>query len=189
LLGAAVEQEDVAVDPTTAEMDGLTFVVEDDEDDAGMKQRQQQQQVAAFFAVTVPVACPAKSIYVKYAVLQDACMLQEASFVPGTPYAAQPVLSCQCCFVLFAADIDPAELEFVEEISAEDARDIALALEDLVSGTVTSVDASGVMVSYTLEDGSSAEVGAARPWSDKQLAAYARLYGHTELASQNSCMS
>jgi hypothetical protein len=46
----------------------------------------------------------------------------------------------------------------VEEISADDARDIALALEDLVSGTVTAVDASGVTVSYTLDDGSSAEV-------------------------------
>jgi hypothetical protein len=57
-----------------------------------------------------------------------------------------------------AADIDPAELEFVEEISADDARDIALALEDLVSGTVTNVDAIGVTVSYTLEDGSTAEV-------------------------------
>ncbi|WIA30186.1 hypothetical protein OEZ86_000278 [Tetradesmus obliquus] len=84
-----VEEEDIAVDPTTAELDGLTFVVEDDEEDT--------------------------------------------------------------------ADIDPAELEFVDELSAEDARDIALALEDLVSGTVTAVDASGVTVSYSLEDGSSAE--------------------------------
>jgi hypothetical protein len=46
----------------------------------------------------------------------------------------------------------------VEELSADDARDIALALEDLVSGTVTGVDASGVTVSYTLEDGTTAEV-------------------------------
>lgn len=49
----------------------------------------------------------------------------------------------------------------MDELSAEDARDIALALEDLVSGTVTAVDASGVTVSYSLEDGSSAEVRAA----------------------------
>eukprot|EP00882_Tetradesmus_deserticola_P001197 GHRQ01001295.1.p1 GENE.GHRQ01001295.1~~GHRQ01001295.1.p1 ORF type:complete len:570 (+),score=303.00 GHRQ01001295.1:139-1848(+) len=84
-----VEEAEMAVDPTTAEMDGLTFVVEDEEEDTG--------------------------------------------------------------------DIDPADLEFVEELSADDARDIALALEDIVSGTVTAVDATGVTVSYTLEDGSTAE--------------------------------
>jgi hypothetical protein len=33
------------------------------------------------------------------------------------------------------------------------AREISIACEDLVSGTVTAVDASGVTVSYTLSDG------------------------------------
>lgn len=38
------------------------------------------------------------------------------------------------------------------------AREIAIACEDLVSGTVTAVDASGVTVSYTLSDGTPVQV-------------------------------
>jgi predicted RNA-binding protein with RPS1 domain len=50
-------------------------------------------------------------------------------------------------------EIDPAEVEIVDDIPAEVAREIAIACEDLVTGTVTAVDASGVTVSYTLSDG------------------------------------
>lgn len=42
-VAAAVEEEDIAFDPTTAELDGLTFVVEDDEEDTGAALGQQQQ--------------------------------------------------------------------------------------------------------------------------------------------------
>jgi hypothetical protein len=38
------------------------------------------------------------------------------------------------------------------------AREIAIACEDLVTGTVTAVDASGVTVSYTLSDGTPVQV-------------------------------
>lgn len=39
------------------------------------------------------------------------------------------------------------------------AREIAIAMEDLVTGTVTAVDANGVTVSYTLSDDTPVQVG------------------------------
>jgi hypothetical protein len=38
------------------------------------------------------------------------------------------------------------------------AREVAIACEDLVQGTVTAVDASGVTVTYKLDDGSDVTV-------------------------------
>jgi len=55
------------------------------------------------------------------------------------------------------AELDPAEVEFVEDIPPEVAREIAIACEDLVNGTVTAVSDAGVTVSYTLSDGTPVE--------------------------------
>lgn len=57
-----------------------------------------------------------------------------------------------------AADVDPAELEFVDELPEDVALDIAIAAEDIVHGTVVRADRAGVTVSYKLEDGTDVEV-------------------------------
>lgn len=56
------------------------------------------------------------------------------------------------------AEVDAAELEFVDELPEDVAREIAIAAEDIVQGTVTRVDKAGVAVSYKLEDGTEVEV-------------------------------
>lgn len=50
------------------------------------------------------------------------------------------------------------------------AREIAIASEDLVTGTVTAVTDSGVTVSYTLSDGSAVEVRRPFTSSSRQFA-------------------
>eukprot|EP00879_Flechtneria_rotunda_P012753 GHRR01013317.1.p1 GENE.GHRR01013317.1~~GHRR01013317.1.p1 ORF type:complete len:992 (+),score=471.36 GHRR01013317.1:234-3209(+) len=82
-------EDELAADPNTAELDGLTFVVEDDDDEA--------------------------------------------------------------------EDVSTAEIEYVEELDPEVQREIAIAYEDIVNGTVTAVDADGVTVKYQLEDGTEVE--------------------------------
>lgn len=56
------------------------------------------------------------------------------------------------------AEVDAAELEYVDELPDDVAREIAVAAEDIVHGTVTRVDKAGVTVSYKLEDGTEVEV-------------------------------
>eukprot|EP00878_Enallax_costatus_P004608 GHUV01004852.1.p1 GENE.GHUV01004852.1~~GHUV01004852.1.p1 ORF type:complete len:557 (+),score=249.71 GHUV01004852.1:74-1744(+) len=55
------------------------------------------------------------------------------------------------------ADVDAAELEFVDELPEDVALDIAIAAEDIVHGTVVRVEKAGVTVSYKLEDGTDVE--------------------------------
>jgi len=56
-------------------------------------------------------------------------------------------------------DIDPSTLEFVDDFEPAVQREIALAMEDIVNGTVKAVGKDGVTVAYTLEDGTAVEVG------------------------------
>lgn len=58
------------------------------------------------------------------------------------------------------AELDVAELEFVDELPEGLVRDIALACEDIVAGSVAAVDKDGVTVSYSLEDGTAVTVRA-----------------------------
>lgn len=58
-----------------------------------------------------------------------------------------------CCHWLVAEAVS-----FVCVVCAQVAREIAIACEDLVNGTVTAVSEAGVTVSYTLSDGTPVEV-------------------------------
>lgn len=86
------EEDEVAADPNVAELDGLTFMIEDEDE---------------------------------------------------------------------GAEVDPVELEIVDDLPEDVAREIAIATEDIVHGTVTQVDSNGVSVSYKLEDGTEVQVSSA----------------------------
>eukprot|EP00775_Hariotina_reticulata_P014819 gene14819-15000_t len=54
-------------------------------------------------------------------------------------------------------DIDPSTLEFIDDFDPAVQQEIAIAMEDIVNGTVKAVGKEGVTVGYTLEDGTEVE--------------------------------